>query len=158
MTSPPLIAVDTREPENHPWFRTPAWQGVSMVRRTLETGDFALAANPAVCVERKALGDFLSCIGGERERFERELKRARYCDAFAVVVEGDFAGALSYAGGLHPASIVGTVAAWSRRYGPIVFCSTPRIAADFTLRFLSQPVQEARKLARAAAEGLSVES
>ena len=80
------------------------------------------------------------------------MRRARYCDAFCVVVEADFAGLLSYSGGLNPASIVGTVAAWSRRYAPIIFASAPRIAADFALRFLTQPVQEARKLAAAASK------
>jgi hypothetical protein len=39
-------------------------------------------------VERKTVNDLLACIGRERERFERELKRGRYVGRFIVIVEG----------------------------------------------------------------------
>lgn len=143
------LILDTREPHPHPWLKF--WPADLQIERgTLETGDVALAGNPAVCIERKTAPDFLACIGGQRERFERELKRARYCDAFAVIVESDFAALLSSPGGLHPASIIGTVAAWNRRYCPVIFASSPRFAADLALRFLSGPIKDARRLMESA--------
>ena len=86
-----LVAVDTREPEPHPWERylPERWR---FERGTLETGDIALAALSAgAVVERKTSSDMVSCIGGGRERFERELKRGRYCGRMVVLVEGSLA-------------------------------------------------------------------
>ena len=54
-------------------------QGWELVREKLETGDFVLSALPeGAVIERKTPSDMASCIGANRERFERELKRGRY--------------------------------------------------------------------------------
>ena len=74
-----VLLVDTREPDPHPWERYLP-EGWRFEHRALETGDN--------CAGRKTAGDLVSCIGGERTRFERELKRGRYCGRMVVVVEG----------------------------------------------------------------------
>jgi DNA excision repair protein ERCC-4 len=86
---PTTLLLDSREPSPHPWvaFLPAGW---IVERATLETGDACLAHNPAVAIERKTGLDFLACVGRERERFERELRRARHLEAFAVIVESDF--------------------------------------------------------------------
>jgi len=46
------------------------------VTGTLATGDYSIAElESVVAIERKSQADMLSCIGGERERFEREVQR-----------------------------------------------------------------------------------
>ena len=56
---------------------------------TLEVGDYAPAGLGHLCaVERKSLADLVASLTWERERFEREMRRARGLDAFAVVIEG----------------------------------------------------------------------
>ncbi len=141
----PCIAIDTREPWPHPWTRF--WPTVAIQRATLETGDLALAGalNGAV-IERKTIPDFLAAIGQERERFTKELSRARFLQSFAIVVEGTLADVVRQSRGVHPSAIVGTVAAWTRRGFPVVFASTPEIAAEFALRFLTQPLAEAQRM------------
>lgn len=153
MSAPqPSLIVDTREPwPEHPWkpYFPPE---VQLVRQTLETGDFCLAgAQDGAVIERKSPTDFLACVGRERERFERELLRARFCGSFAIVVEGSLAGVMQANRGLHPNVIFGSVAAWTRRGFPVVFCSTPDYAANFTWRYLSQQVTEAKRLLAACA-------
>jgi len=52
---------------------------------------------------------------------------------------------------IHPNAILGTLAAWSRRYRhPILFAGNDRLAAEFALRFLCQPFREAQRLLAAS--------
>jgi len=72
------LLIDSREPWPHPWAAHFS-SAVKVERGCLETGDLALAAlSESAVVERKTVFDLLACIGRERERFERELKRGRY--------------------------------------------------------------------------------
>ena len=85
---PPVIIIDTREPSPHPW--TPWWPaGTLFESGTLETGDLAVKGfEDGAVVERKTPSDFLGCVGTERDRFEKELRRARNIGHFIVIVEG----------------------------------------------------------------------
>ena len=143
------FTVDTREPWPHPWapFFSP---DVSLSRGTMDTGDLAVSALPdGAVVERKAPGDFLACVGRERERFERELLRSRYCGAFVIIVEAGFPDVLTLArqhgGGLSDNAIVGSVAAWTRRGAPVLFCGSVRLAAELAERFLRGQVREVQR-------------
>ena len=145
------ILLDTREPDPHPWARH-APENVTMIRGTLETGDFALAALPdGVVIERKTAADLAGCIGSNRERFERELKRSRYCGRFIVVCEGTLADVCAAARLIHHSAIVGTVAAWSVRFCPIIFAGTVEAAADFSFRCLRAQVRDIERIAKAVA-------
>jgi DNA excision repair protein ERCC-4 len=91
-----------------------------MKSATLDTGDFALAGLPdGGVVERKTCSDFLACMTSGRERFERELSRSRHVGRFIIIVEGSLQDCIHGRGGLSEASLLGTVAAWSRRYCPV---------------------------------------
>jgi ERCC4-type nuclease len=133
---PTVIAVDTREPDPHPWTAyLPA--GLTVKRTTLETGDLApLGWEDLVCVERKTCSDLLACIGRERERFERELRRARHLGKFCIVVEASMADLLREARGIHGNAILGSLAAWTRRGAPVVLAGTVQSAAAFAWRFM----------------------
>ena len=144
-----IFTVDTREPWPHPW--TAFWPSeVQVERGTLETGDLALAALPdAAVIERKTVPDFLAVVGRERERFERELARSRYCGRFCIIVEGTLSQVLAEARMVHESAILGTVAAWSRRFCPVLFAGRPKTAADLAHRFLAGQVREVERAVKA---------
>jgi ERCC4-type nuclease len=149
--APVIITVDTREPEPHPW---QCWlpAHVTFDRATLDTGDFAVAGLPdAAVVERKTVSDFLGCLTSNRERFERELARSRHVGRFVVIVEGTLLDCIRNRGGLSEASLLGTVAAWSRRFCPILFAGTERHAAELAYRFLTGQINEGHRIIKAMA-------
>jgi ERCC4-type nuclease len=149
--NPQIVTFDTREPSPHPWaaYLPAGWQAD---RRTLETGDVALAPLPeGAVVERKTPADMAGCISSNRERFERELRRGRYAGRMIVVVEGTLSDACVSGRGLNHNSITGTIAAWTLRYCPFVFCGSPREAADFAFRFLAAQVRDIERMAKAIA-------
>jgi ERCC4-type nuclease len=124
--------------------------GWAFERSSLETGDLALASHPdGVLVERKTPGDLASCIGAGRERFERELKRGRYCGRMVVVVEGSLSDVAVAARGIHHNAVVGTLANWTLRFCPFVFAGSERLAADFAFRFLASQLRSIERVARA---------
>ncbi|MBE2180900.1 MAG: hypothetical protein IAE97_10545 [Chthoniobacterales bacterium] len=136
------ILCDTREPWPHPWqeFLPEGWH---MERGTLETGDLAIARLPAgVVIERKTASDFCGCIGKERERFERELKRSRYVGRFIVVIEADLETVCRTSPGLRLSAIFGSVAAWSVRYCPFIFAGGVGAAAQIAFRAMAAQVRD----------------
>ena len=147
---PPVIIIDTREPSPHPW--TPFWPaGTLFESGTLETGDLAVKGfEDGAVVERKTPSDFLGCVGTERDRFEKELRRARNIGHFIVIVEGSLHNTIREARLIHPAAIIGTIAAWTRRYCPVIFADNTAHAAALALRWLMQPLEEAGKVYREA--------
>lgn len=142
------LIIDTREPWPHPW--AAHLPGCRLVRQGLETGDVCLAGNAAVVVERKTISDFLGSITAGRDRFERELQRARAdLHQIHIVVEGGMVDCLDARGGMTMASLIGSVAAISRRWCPIHFAGTQGMAARLAHAILSQPYAEANKLVAA---------
>jgi DNA excision repair protein ERCC-4 len=143
------IHADTREPWPHPWQR---WlpSHVQLERMALDTGDFALAVIPdAAVIERKTVSDFLGCMTSNRDRFERELARSRHVGRFCIIVEGTLGNVLSCRGDMTEASLLGTVAAWTRRYCPIIFAGSERYAAELAWRYLAGQVTDAARIVRA---------
>lgn len=140
------VTLDSREPHHpHPWaeFLPRDWR---MERGTLETGDVALAALPlGVTIERKTVPDFLSCVGSNRERFTRELQRGRYLARLLVIVEGSLPDVLAASRGISHAAILGTVSAWSCRFGPILFAGSTRLAAELCWRALSAQIRDIQR-------------
>lgn len=149
---PLRLTLDTREPDPHPWERyIPA--GWTVERATLETGDVALTRLPdGVVIERKTPVDLAGCIGSNRERFERELKRGRYVGRMIVVVEGTLADVCTVARGMSHNAITGSLATWTARYCPFVFCGTVPAAADFAFRALASQVRDIQRQAEAMTE------
>jgi ERCC4-type nuclease len=145
-STPPLaLIVDQRELWPHPWRHwLPA--NVQMVRGKLEAGRLALAGMEGdAVVDRKSISELLVSIGPDRDAYQAELKRGRAAGRYLVVIEGSLEQLIAEAPRIRPASILGTVAAWSRRFGPPVFCGSRELAAAFAFRALIQPYHEARK-------------
>lgn len=74
--------IDTRE--QMPLDLSP----LKMTVGTLETGDYSLlGCEHIVRVERKSLDDLLSCVGRDRERFDREVQRMLAYQVRVLIVE-----------------------------------------------------------------------
>jgi DNA excision repair protein ERCC-4 len=126
--SEPVIVVDTREQEPLVFTRLPSRIG------TLYTGDYSVAGLESLMViERKSLADLVGCCVGEsRERFERELHRARGYRFKRLLVVGSEDDILAgrYRARVSPASVLGTLGAFEARYDiPVTWCPTPEVAA-----------------------------
>ena len=109
------ILVDTRE-------QTPLDFGrydCEVVRGGLATGDYGIVGlETLAAVERKSEEDLLGCLTRERDRFERELARARGMEMFAVVVETTWARLASgqYRSRMRPHSCLQSLLAFGVRY------------------------------------------
>jgi ERCC4-type nuclease len=63
-----------------------AWE-----KGTLRAGDYSVRGlEHVVSIERKAFGDFLACVGGERERFEECVQRMKAYPFRCIVIEATF--------------------------------------------------------------------
>lgn len=120
---------------------------------TLTTGDYSLAGLTDRCaVERKSLDDLLSCLTGEgRERFERELARARGLECFAVVVEASMQDIAEgrYRSRMKPHAALQSVLAFQVRYGvPFLWCGNRAVAEYAVFHYLRHYLREARERLR----------
>ena len=130
------IIVDSREQRPFPFAKYEA----EAERATLPTADYSLPGfEDRVGIERKELGDLISCLmGANRERFERELRRLSAYDLKAVVVEAsmrDVADGL-YRSEMKPHAVLQSIFAFQVRYGvPFLFCGD-RAGAEYTAFWL----------------------
>ena len=90
-----------------------------------------------------------NCIGANRQRFKKELKRGRYVGRMIVMVEGTLADVCAASRGISHNAITGTLAAWTLRYCPFVFAGSAQAAADFAFRFVAAQVRDAERMAKA---------
>ena len=133
----PIILCDTREqlPLTLPNSR----------RATLATGDYSVEGyENLIAVERKSHADFAMCVGAERERFERCLARLATYEYPALVLEctmSDLLGGTRFSV-VHPASVVGSLIAWSTKYRlPIWLAGNREHAAMVVTKILHAAVK-----------------
>ena len=106
-------------------------------RATLSTGDYSVEGyENLIAVERKEHGDFVGCVGRERERFERELARLATFEYPALVLECTMADLLAGTrfSEVHPHAAVGSLIAWSVKYRVPVWLAGDRRTAAATVR------------------------
>lgn len=151
MTEPRQFVVyrDTRESNTAAWERWfPAH--VTVESRKLDTGDYAAQGfvGGLIC-ERKTPTDLLGCMTAGRARFERELQRSMALKHMAIVVEGSMTDLYTERRGLEWTSVIGTLAAWTSRYGvSIIMAENERCAAHFCWRYLSKQIDDALRIER----------
>ena len=137
------IVIDSREQAPLDFSR----YGAEVEPGALEVGDYAPAGLGHLCaVERKSLPDLIASLTWERERFERELRRARGLEAFAVVIEGSLAQVRrhEYRSQAKPHAILQSMCAFSVRYGLTwIWADDAAGAAYFVYNFLRHFVREA---------------
>ena len=159
-TMPLSIIVDSREqlPFSFTGFR--CYEGVTVSRGSLTTGDYSLAGLESfVAVERKSLPDLVMCLGKERDRFVKELERGRALDAFIVICESNLHELVhgEYRSQLNPHSACQSVAAFMARLNIPFFFAGRRDAAEYmTFSFLKQYAEGERKKLRAVEQALGI--
>ena len=90
---------------------------MKMEKDGLKTGDYSIKGlEKYISVERKSLPDLLQCIGGERERFEREIQRLILMDYSCIVVEASWDDIFEhrFQSEISVNSVVGSIIGWTR--------------------------------------------
>jgi DNA excision repair protein ERCC-4 len=106
-------------------------EGWSYERASIETGDLVLAGlSERAAVEKKTPSGLITGMSSARDRFERELARSRYLGRFVVVVEGSLQDVLAARRQMSEPSVIGTLAAWQRRYTDIFVAGSVKLAAE----------------------------
>ncbi len=141
-----VILIDSREQLP---FTFSKW-GVETKRASLGTGDYSLTGfEDRAAIERKSIDDLISCfMGGNRERFKKELIRGRRLDLFSVVIEASLEDVAQgkFKSQMKPAAALQTIAAFNVRYGtPFMFCGTRAGAEYMTFSLLSKYIYEIEK-------------
>lgn len=125
--------IDTRE-------QTPfALSPMRTVRGTLATGDYSVSGlENVIALERKSLGDLISCVGPERERFEREIQRLLAYPTRAVIVEATWSHLESggWRSNVTPSSAVGSVLGWIAAGVPFILAGDHLNGDRFAARLL----------------------
>lgn len=158
---PLSIVVDSREQMPFGFTGSNCYEGVTVSRGSLTTGDYSLEGLESfVAVERKSLPDLVMCLGKERERFVRELERGRALQAFLVIIESDLHELVhgQYRSLLNPHSACQSVAAFMARMRIPFFFAGGRNAAEYmTFSFLKQYAEGERKKLKAIEQALGVQ-
>jgi len=135
-----VIICDTREQRPFRFLQCAA--DVTVKAGTLQCGDYSLQGmENRVAIERKSLSDLLQSISRERDRFLKELDRAKGLEAFAIVVEAYWDDIVhgNYRSNMTPAAASATVAAIMARYKiPVFFAGSRDMAERFAVLFLRQ--------------------
>jgi len=127
---------------------------VEVQEGNLSTGDYSLLGlESRVAVERKSLPDFMASISTGRERFERELARARGLDAFMVVVEAPFSEIVAgnYRSKMQPKAATQTAYSFMCRYRATFHFAQSRAWAEYaTFHFLRHYARQVEREDKAA--------
>jgi len=147
------IVRDSRE-QSPFFFDGEQFENVEVQEGGLSTGDYSLVGlESRVAVERKSLPDFIGSISSGRERFERELVRARGLDAFMVVVEAPFSdvAAGNYRSRMQPKAATQTIFSFMSRYRATFHFAQSRTWAEYaTYSFLRHYAKRVENEYRAA--------
>lgn len=141
-----IILTDTREQLPYPFDRWP----VDIKEAGLSTGDYSLLGfEDKAAIERKSLNDLISCLKGKnRDRFEKELSRARSYELFIVVIEADLfqIASKNYHSVMNPDAVLQSITAFHIRYGiPFLFCGDRSGAEYMTYSLLQKYLYEIKK-------------
>lgn len=128
------ILIDTREKKPFTFISNDLYCDTETELRTLPTGDYSIDGyQDSLAIERKTLPDLVTCLGKERNRFERELQRAENLQFFAVIIEAKYTALKKgyYQSHISPHAACQSIAAFHVKYGiPFLFCDS-RPAAEY---------------------------
>jgi DNA excision repair protein ERCC-4 len=128
-----VAIVDTRE--QRPLDLSP----IRTERGTLTTGDYTVKGlEREIAIERKSLPDMLGCVGRERERFEREVKRLIAYPVRALVIEATWheLEAGHWRSGVTSQAALGSVFGWIAHGLPVIMAGGRDQAAKYISRLL----------------------
>jgi DNA excision repair protein ERCC-4 len=128
-----VAIIDTRE--QCPLDLTP----LAVEIDTLVTGDYSVKGlTHVVSLERKSLSDLLRCIGGERERFEREVQRLLAYPVRCLVVEAtwEIIEAGFWQSEVTAAAALGSLLGWIAAGLPVLMAGNHVRAGQYVSRIL----------------------
>jgi len=128
-----VAVVDSRE--QRPWDLTP----LQSITDTLVTGDYSVRGlEHVVCLERKSLPDLLSCVGGQRARFEREVQRLLAYPTRALIVESTWEQIETgqWRSRVHSSAVIGSLLGWVAAGLPVIMAGDHQRAGQFASRLL----------------------
>ncbi|MCK9570861.1 ERCC4 domain-containing protein [Candidatus Pacearchaeota archaeon] len=105
----------------------------------LSTGDYScVGMENLVAIERKSLSDALGCLGGERERFEKELMRMLAYPVRCLVIESSWKELEegNWRSQITPSSAIGSLLSWQNMGIPIMMADNHERAGRFVSRML----------------------
>ena len=109
------------------------------ITATLSTGDYSIRGlEHVIAVERKSLSDLLGCIGGDRERFDREVQRLLAYPCRALVVESSWQAieAGEWRSKITPQAAVGSLLGWIGAGLPVIMAGDHDRAGRVVSRLL----------------------
>ena len=159
------VLIDTREQNTERARERYERMGVPVFRAKLNYGDYTYNAtlpdgkklfdtenpiNPLCSIERKmSLDELAMCLGKDRKRFQREFERAKEAGARVILLceNASWENLINgrYRSKLNPNAYLGSLTAWSVRYGfQIVFCkeeTSGRLIREFLYRDLKERLE-----------------
>ena len=146
--TPDQVTAVIDQDEEIPFDVTP----LRSVTKHLTTGDYSiLGLEKVVAIERKSLGDYLACVGGERDRFQRQVDRLMAFPVRALVIEttwpqleaGDWRRQVT------PESAIGTLIGIIAQGLPVLLAGDHARAGRYTSRLLFTAARRRWREARA---------
>jgi ERCC4-type nuclease len=115
--------------------------------RGLPAGDYSIPGfEDKAAVERKSIEDLVGCLKNKgRERFERELAKARPYELFSVVCEASWRDLAkgNYRSDMKPQAVCQSVLTFHIRYGvPFIWAGTRAAAEYITYSLLQKYARE----------------
>ena len=123
---------------------------------TLATGDYSVKGlEHVVSVERKSLGDLLSCVGTSRERFDREVQRLLAYPVRCLVVESTWTEIErgEWRSRITPQSAIGSLIGWIAHGLPVLMAGDHARAGRYTSRLLYTAARRRWREARSLLNG-----
>lgn len=146
-----IILADSREQLAYEFTGYP---DVTIETAALSTGDYSLkGCEDRFALERKSLNDLIGCLMDGRERFEKELARARHLEVFHVVVETSLADVAAgrYTSQMNPHSALQSILAFTIRYKTSFIWAGSRRGGEYvTYHLLAKYLYELEKRFKAA--------
>ncbi len=125
---------------------------------TLATGDYSvLGLEHVVAIERKSLPDLLSCVGQERERFDREVQRLLAYPCRALVVESSWleVEAGEWRSQVTASAALGSLLGWIATGLPVIMAHDHERAGRYTSRLLFTAARRRWRELRTLAAGIA---
>lgn len=139
------ITFDTREKSPYSFAGYP----VTVIPGTLNSGDYSIPGfTDTVAIERKELGDLLSCLTHDRPRFIREMERLRGYQSAALLIESPYSVIATghYRSRMAPEAAIQSLVSIMQAYRmPVFFAKDRKAGEKFVFDFLRHFVRHAQQ-------------
>lgn len=140
---PYQIIRDSREKEGAGWKFNATSKCLGTIVEKLETGDYSLKGmEHLIMIERKSIPDLWGTLLTGKERFIKEMERARSIPSRYIVIEGSLKDVLSgcYFSKVDPSFILSSLVALEQEYGIHVIFADKRkdICQQYIRRLLER--------------------